>query len=41
MLLFCMLIFASFRSNEHSLDASGETKTKLLNTIASLKYDSF
>lgn len=41
MLLFCMLMFASFCFNEHSLDASGETKAKLLNTIASLKDNRF
>lgn len=40
-LLFCVFMFASFCSNEHSLDASGETKNKLLNTIASLKDNRF
>lgn len=41
MLLFSVLMFASFCPHEQSLEASGETKDKLLNTIASMKDNSF
>jgi hypothetical protein len=34
-------MFASFCPHEQSLKASGETKDKLLNTIASMKDNSF